>query len=156
MDLPLRLNEVEISLYAPSDFDGIMELEQACFGDPWSSAAMQETLALPVVRAVVARHAGKVIGFGIAYLLPPEGEIADLCVSPACRGQGIAQALLAMLMKDSACTRFFLEVRASNAPAIGLYHKLGFAQMGVRRRYYDHPKEDALVMEWSVADGKGD
>lgn len=156
MDSPLLLNEVEIALYTPADLDGIMELENACFGDPWSRAAMEETLKLPVVNAWVARRAGQVVGFVIGYLLPPEGEIADLCVSPAERGRGIGQALLAKVMRDSDCARFFLEVRVSNAPAIGLYRKLGFVELGVRKRYYDHPKEDALVMEWSVADEKGE
>ena len=45
-----------------------------------------------------------------------------------------------------------LEVRASNVPAISLYEKLGFAEVGRRKNYYRNPREDALIMrkEWEI------
>ena len=70
---------------------------------------------------------------------------------PACRRQGIADALLdALCARAAALDLAFLtlEVRASNAPAIALYRKHGFQTVGQRRNYYQKPDEDALLMTW--------
>jgi ribosomal-protein-alanine N-acetyltransferase len=129
-----------------ADLPAMMALENACFSDPWTEGAMRSTFAIPVTRILVARLAGEVVGFAIAYLIPPEGEIADICVSPAMRGKGIGGLLLNGLIEDSHCNQFWLEVRMSNLAAQRLYVKTGFQILGVRKNYYDHPKEDAIVM----------
>ena len=77
----------------------------------------------------------------------------NIAVHPDHRRQGIAAALLQRLLEDLArmgSHSLTLEVRKSNAPAISLYEKLGFVQIGCRPRYYRNPKEDALIMrkEW--------
>lgn len=78
-----------------------------------------------------------------------EGYLSNIAVSPEHRRQGIAEALLkALLVRASARKLSFvtLEVRAGNIPAQTLYRKLGFTEVGVRRGYYEHPKEDAVLM----------
>lgn len=140
------MNDLIIAPYSPEDFEGIMALENTCFSDPWSADNMAACLSMPVVQTWVAKRKDAVVGFVIGYLIPPEGEIADVCVSPDERGKGIAKALMETMMDASGCTEFFLEVRASNRAAIGLYQKLGFGILGVRKRYYDKPREDAIVM----------
>lgn len=152
----LSLQGVSILPYAEEDFDALMRLERTCFSDAWSEDSMKDCLALPVVRALVAKRGAEVVGFAIAYLIPPEGEIADICVSPNERGQGIGQALLEALLSATDCVQFFLEVRASNSAAIGLYGKLGFEIMGIRKRYYDKPREDAVVMSLFRRSEKGE
>lgn len=144
-----------ITRVMPDDLDALMALENECFSDPWSRASMAQTLEIPVARAVAARREGKVLGFAIAYLIPPEGEVADLCVAPQERGQGIGEALLHALIDDSCCTEFWLEVRASNLPARRLYEKLGFSVVGVRSNYYENPREDALVMRLDRPEAEG-
>ena len=79
----------------------------------------------------------------------------NVAVHPDFRRKGIAEALIEELVetlkrKDSHCLT--LEVRASNGPAIALYEKLGFAQVGRRKNYYRNPKEDALILrkEWQI------
>ena len=148
--------EVIIRPYTPEDLDGIMALENACFSDAWSADNMKACLSMPVVRAWVAERDDRVIGFVIGYLIPPEGEVADVCVSPDERGKGIAKALMETMMDASDCIEFFLEVRASNRSAIGLYHRLGFEVLGVRKRYYDKPREDAIVMGLTRGSEKGE
>ena len=136
---------VEILPLTADDLPRVMELERESFSDPWSEAAMAATLSIPVVRGLAARVDGETVGFALAYLIPPEGEIADICVSPKVRGRGIASLLMQALLEGD-CTEFWLEVRASNTPARKLYEKLGFAAVGIRKNYYDNPREDAVVM----------
>ncbi|MBQ8382653.1 MAG: ribosomal protein S18-alanine N-acetyltransferase [Clostridia bacterium] len=145
----------EITPITPADLPRLMELERASFSDPWSESAMAATLEIPVVRALAARSAGMLVGFVIAYLIPPEGEIADICVAPEARGTGVGSLLMRTLMEHSDCTQFYLEVRASNLPAQKLYEKLGFQRIGLRKGYYDRPREDAVLMAWELAEGNG-
>jgi len=73
----------------------------------------------------------------------------NLAVRRDFRRQGIGETLIRSVLKearDKGGERATLEVRASNIAAIRLYQKLGFNVTGIRRNYYDAPKEDALVM----------
>jgi ribosomal-protein-alanine N-acetyltransferase len=74
-----------------------------------------------------------------------ETEVLGLAVEPCSRRKGLARALLGELLRNRP-GECFLEVRASNLPAQRLYSKLGFVRCGLRRAYYHHPVEDALVM----------
>ncbi len=78
-----------------------------------------------------------------------EAEILNLAVEPRSRRQGVARALLGAALEVSraaGATLVFLEVRESNAGAIGFYQLQGFQASGRRRRYYHDPPEDALVL----------
>ena len=99
----------------------LVALEQACFSEPWTAAGFEEELENPVA------------------------------VSPACRRQGVAAALLEAALAECAARgveRLCLEVRESNAPAIALYTRFGFALDGRRPRFYSAPTEDALLYSW--------
>ena len=79
----------------------------------------------------------------------------NVAVAPEARRRGIAEALvldLVQALKEKGNHCLTLEVRASNAPAIALYEKLGFSQVGCRRNYYRNPREDALILrkEWEI------
>ena len=73
----------------------------------------------------------------------------NIAVTPQYRRQGVAQALVEALvahLKERENISLTLEVRVSNAPAIALYNKLGFEQVGRRPRYYTNPREDGLIL----------
>jgi ribosomal-protein-alanine N-acetyltransferase len=72
-----------------------------------------------------------------------ESELLQVEVTAEYRRRGLARALLNAALTGTV----FLEVRASNAPALALYEDLGFVVTGRRRDYYHAPREDALVME---------
>ena len=79
----------------------------------------------------------------------------NVAVHPAYRRQGIAEALvtrLVQVLKEKGNYCLTLEVRTSNAPAVALYDKLGFLEVGRRPNYYRNPKEDALILrkEWQI------
>ena len=77
-----------------------------------------------------------------------EGEITNVAVDVDYRGQGIAQRLMKALLArgtEMGITAFTLEVRNGNEPAVRLYESLGFVQEGLRRNFYENPKEDARI-----------
>ncbi len=96
-------------------------------------------------------------GYGVLWWTLDEGELANLSVAPEARRGGVARRLLAALLKEAAeagVLHVFLEVRESNEGAIALYRGAGFHQVGVRRRYYTAPTEDAQIMTRELESGE--
>ena len=128
----------------------IEQLEKQCFSLPWTTELLQSQMKDAQHEFIAALAPdGTVLGYvGMMYVLD-EGYISNVAVSPDYRRQGIADALITRLCEI--CTELelsfvTLEVRAGNAPAIALYEKHGFQRVGLRRNYYERPKEDALIM----------
>lgn len=130
----------------------ILEIEQACFAESWTLSMIESSLQIPFYSFYIGeihRENAGYIGFSAAG---GEGELLRVGVLPKYRGQKLGEALVKHMLSDfqtQGVERVFLEVRRSNVPAIALYEKLGFSVLGVRRAYYENPKEDALVMERS-------
>ena len=110
-------------------------LENALFDDNASFIVAEDT-------------EGNVIGYAGLHVVLDEGYIDNIAVEEAARRHGVASALLDVYCRFAAVNLAFLtlEVRKSNAPAIALYEKHGFQQAGLRKGYYQHPREDALIM----------
>jgi len=84
-------------------------------------------------------------------------EILNLAVLPDFRKLGLATALLRRgfeVCKKMGIAQSFLDVKISNTPAIELYKKFGYVQIGVRKKYYPDTKEDALLFRYDFALGK--
>ena len=91
----------------------------------------------------------RVVGYSITRVVVDESELLNIAVEPASRGQGIGGLLLDECMRRCAAAgavEMWLEVRASNASARALYVTRGFSEMGVRKRYYESPREDAVLL----------
>ena len=96
---------------------------------------------------------------GLAEILLDEGYITNVAVRPECRRNGIAGKLLQVFLDFAQAHKLAfltLEVRASNYGAIALYGSRGFRSAGRRKNYYEHPKEDAIIMTKEFADGTAD
>ena len=136
---------------APTDAPALALLESACFPeDPWSPASLSSHLSEPLCLTCLMEDGGRVIGYAAGRSLAPEAEVYRVAVLPDCRRRGVGIALLSALELRAAtlgCDRFFLEVRASNTPARRLYESLGYREIGIRRRYYRSPLEDAVLYE---------
>lgn len=131
----------------------IAELEKQCFSDPWSLRSITSELNNPLSLWIVAECDGAVAGYVGSQSVLGEADMMNLAVSPLFRRQGVASGLVEALikhLKERDVHVLVLEVRASNEPAIRLYEKYGFVQVGRRPNYYAHPKEDALILrkEW--------
>lgn len=130
---------------------GVAQLQAESFYRPWGIEALQRELANnPVARLYLLESVpGRTLGFCACWLVAGELHINSLAIAPAERRQGHARRLLNEVLAEvraEGATAATLEVRRSNAPALALYRSLGFAVEGVRRDYYDQPREDALVL----------
>ena len=126
------------------------EIERLCFSDPWSEKMLAEHLANPCSLTLAAVDGvGRLLGYVGLLAVVDEGYITNVAVRPDCRCQGVASSLLRALEARGRArnlTFLTLEVRQSNAPARALYEKLGYVQAGLRRNYYENPREDAVIM----------
>ena len=133
----------------------VAELERICFADPWSEKSVASELDNKWALWLVALEDDAVVGYIGSQTAVDETDVMNVAVHPDHRRQGIAEALIEKLvqeLKARGSHALMLEVRSSNAPAIALYEKLGFLQVGLRKNYYRNPKEDALILrkEWEV------
>jgi ribosomal-protein-alanine N-acetyltransferase len=134
------------------DVEPLLPLEQELFGpSAWTAETFWAELAHPENRWYLVAEGADGSPLGYAGLLAPgaEADVQTVAVAPAAQGLGLGRILLEALIgqaRERGATSLLLEVRADNAPAIGLYSKRGFEQIAIRRRYYQPEDVDALVM----------
>jgi len=142
--------QVHIAPMTAEHLDEVAELERICFSVPWSRNMLAEELDNMLSAFLVALDdSGRVAGYAGVQVVLDEGYITNIAVRPDCRKQGIAGKLLQVFLdfaKGNQLAFLTLEVRASNYDAIALYGSRGFRSVGRRKNYYEHPKEDALIM----------
>ena len=154
--------EYQICDVLPEHIPQIAQLETRCFSMPWTQELLRTQLKDEQHEFLAALDAsGRVVGYvGMMFVLD-EGYISNVAVDEAFRRQGIADALierLCSICREHGLSFVSLEVRAGNAPAVALYQKHGFVEMGVRKNYYERPREDALIMTkfWNRGNGLED
>ena len=120
----------------------------------WSAAHYERGFADAESHSgLVAEIDGVLVGFLVhRSTVSTETEVLNLAVDTHARGQGVAMALVAAL-RCGVAGDIFLEVRAANRPAIGLYERAGFAVVGRRKDYYQDPADDALIMKSAARAG---
>lgn len=133
-----------------ADLSRVMENERSASAFPWTERAMVECLEGNYACRVLEQE-GEILGHGVTSRTLDEGELLNLCIGRRWQGQGLGGWLLDALvaeLREMGGRFLFLEVRASNAPAIGLYRSRGFSVVGCRRGYYPAGagREDALLM----------
>ncbi len=146
---------VRVRRMTQADLDRVIEIAGNLREAPqWPRSTYLVALnpvAAPSRIALVAENpeAVDVMGFTVASLVPPEAELESIAVAPPFHRRGLARRLFAALTSElrlAQVAEVFLEVRASNFPALALYRSLGFMETGRRARYYHDPVEDALVL----------
>lgn len=131
------------------DLREVAALERACFAHAWSEQGLRDALLNAHTVFFVARDGEKLLGYAGMHVILDEGYVDNIAVFPDARRAGVASSLLRALLDDCAArplSFLTLEVRAGNIPAIKLYEKFQFENAGIRRGFYDDPKEDALLM----------
>lgn len=140
----LRIREMEAG-----DARQMSELERETFSSPWSEQDFRKAAEDKNTVYVVAQEDGVLLGMcGVKNILG-EGEITNVAVKSGRRGEGIGSLLMSELLRLGAARgikAFTLEVRQSNTAAIALYQKFSFCTEGIRRDFYEKPRENALIM----------
>ena len=135
------------------DIPSAVQIEKECFSLPWSENSFRDSLTREDTVFLVAIEDGakkEIAGYIGMYLSFDEGEITNVAVSPSYRRKGYGQGLLVAMKKEAIkanLSSIFLEVRKSNGTAISLYTKEGFEEIGIRKNFYEHPVEDAIIMK---------
>lgn len=150
---------VKFRAMSPGDVPDVGALERAAYPFPWSDGIFRDCLRVGYL-CRVAELEGAVVGYGIVAMGAGEAHLLNLCVRDDLRGQGVGRQMLMLLLeraRQAGVAETFLEVRPSNRLAISLYQSVGFAQVGVRKGYYqaEQGREDALVLKLSMADPAG-
>lgn len=148
----LRIREMR-----EEDLIQVEQIERQNFSRPWSEQDFRDFLVREDAVFLTALLNGEVAGYIGFYGIPDEGDITNVSVDDRFRRLGIGRALVLALI-DRAAGRgigtIFLEVRDSNEAAIRLYEQAGFVQVGLRKRYYSSPQEDARIMRYPAPDAR--
>ena len=125
-------------------------IEGKCFFDrPWTAEQFREELGIDFSRTYIAYDGGEASGFVNIWLTPPTATINNIAVLPEKRRQGTADRLIEQSVEvciELGMEELTLEARVSNVPAISLYEKHGFGNVGRRKNFYENPREDAFIM----------
>ena len=138
------------------DLENVLLIEKACFSDPWTFQGFKDSLNEASAHLIVIENEETdIVGYACLYQVVDEGEIVNVAIDPKYRQKGYGAKLVGALMelgKNLGAQCFFLEVRKSNDAGRALYSSLGFFECGIRKGFYDNPKEDAVLMMWELKD----
>ncbi|RHR69570.1 ribosomal-protein-alanine N-acetyltransferase [Eubacterium sp. AF15-50] len=131
------------------DISQVAEIERQIFSIPWSEKAFRNSMESDNTIYIVAKENNNVAGYAGMYLSFEEGNITNVAVNPLSRRKGIGEKIVRDILNrayEKGVRDVFLEVRETNSVAIALYEKIGFKEEGIRKNFYDKPRENALIM----------
>lgn len=155
--LPDAAVQVHLLPMTLADVDAVGNLEERCFDDPWTRSTFRNELTSNnlahywVVRPTPGADAAlpPILAYGGFWLMGDEAHIVNVATHPDFRRQGLGQLVVLGMIeaaRQAGARLVTLEVRMSNRAAQKLYARLGFVEVGERRRYYNDNGEDALLM----------
>jgi ribosomal-protein-alanine N-acetyltransferase len=144
------VNGVRVRPLEERDVPAVAALETATFARPWSADSLRtEITQNKLARYFCLEVDGQVSGYVGVWLIFDEAHVTNIVVRDDYRRRGLGEFLLRSAITElirAGVKKMTLEVRPSNLAARALYQKLGFVAEGVRPRYYDDNREDAIIM----------
>lgn len=144
-----------ISTLEQHDLADAYQLEKLCHLIPWSEHTFNSNQGKHYINKKITVN-NQIVGFLICQIVLDEATLFNIAIHPQYRKQGLATQLLQNLL-DELTTKnistLWLEVRASNHPAIQLYQHLGFNEITTRKNYYPTKtaiREDAIIMAYPI------
>ena len=131
------------------DISQVAEIERQIFSIPSSERAFRNSMESDNTIYIVAKENNNVAGYAGMYLSFEEGNITNVAVNPLSRRKGIGEKIVRDILNrayEKGVRDIFLVVRETNSVAIALYEKIGFKEEGIRKNFYDKPRENALIM----------
>ncbi len=150
------MNLLDCEPMTHGDVDEVLELEQSVYPMPWSRGNFLDALSCAYPARVLRAADGALLGYFLLMPMLDEVHLLNLALRADQQGRGLGHF---MLEQAKACARalemtsMLLEVRPSNAPALALYARDGFLQVGLRKAYYPalgQQREDAIVMRCAL------
>ena len=141
------MSDIIIRKASSEDVAQIAEIEKASIPQPWSEAAFAEALTQENAVTLVAETDGEIAGFITGVFLFDNADIYSVATAEQQRKKGVGGKLLQAFF-DTLPTEVEtvgLEVRESNSAAISLYEKSGFERVGLRKNFYEQPRENAVL-----------
>ncbi len=132
------------------DLAGITEIEEEIFSVPWSKQMFEQEIKNHYAFVIINEENNDLIGYVCGWKILDEFTITNIGIARAFQKKGYGRSLVRFIINaliKEKCFKFFLEVRSSNIPAIRLYETFGFKSAGIRKNYYQHPPEDAIMMK---------
>lgn len=141
------MSDIIIRKAASEDVAQIAEIENASIPQPWSEAAFAEALTQENVVTLVAETDGEIAGFITGVFLFDNADIYSVATAERHQKKGIGASLLQTFFDTlpNEVETVGLEVRESNSAAISLYEKSGFERVGLRKNFYEQPRENAVL-----------
>ncbi len=130
-----------------ADLSEAAHLECLCFAEPWSEQSLSLLCGTDGF-GVVVTLGGRVVAYGGMTTVLDEGSVTNIATHPDFRRRGFGRMAVEALLceaKRRGLRSVFLEVRESNTPARSLYESMGFRSCGVRKNFYRHPAEHAVL-----------
>lgn len=139
------------------DIGEVLAIENELFSSPWSVDMFIHEILNHKAFTLVDVTEKCIVGYTCGWKVLDEFQITNVGIARTHQRRGLAEFLLVevmnIMLKDF-CFNYFLEVRESNNPAIRLYRKLGFVEIGKRKNYYSNPVENALIMHLNLGSDK--
>ena len=132
----------------PSHFDRVIKIETAVFSSPWTRRDFEFVCNRKNGFCRVVMIECEIVGYVVGFLIGREFHLVNLAIAPDFQRKGLGRKTLKAVfdLLETKARVVSLEVRVSNCAAIDLYKKMGFETLAIRKAYYTHPREDALVM----------
>jgi ribosomal-protein-alanine N-acetyltransferase len=147
--LAVKGQGLQVRQLRSEDMDEVARLEAELFSTPWSARTFRSALAGPHAVLLGVQEGASLIAYAVMWCIEDQGELANIAVAPDRQGEGIGSLLLDEVLRVARARgvrQMYLDVRESNARAISMYRGRGFEPVGLRRAYYERPREDALVL----------
>jgi ribosomal-protein-alanine acetyltransferase len=150
--MTMTLQRLALRAMTHGDIEAVMRIERSIYPYPWTAGNFSDSLSSGYL-CTVAELDGMMAGYAVMMFTPYEAHLLTIGIASGCQRRGWGSALLNALLeaaRDAGAERVLLEVRPSNTPALALYRRNGFSEIGVRRGYYpadNDTREDAIVME---------
>lgn len=139
-----------ISILTPADLPRAFQIENASHAFPWTEKTFASNQGERYLNLKIMQGE-QMAGFAITQVVLDEATLFNIAIDPGFQRQGVGRRLLEEVitqLEQRDVMTLWLEVRASNSKAIGLYESLGFNEVSVRRNYYPSAqgREDAIMM----------